>query len=327
VATALLIANVGDQQREFTIEPGTPCRIGRHPNNSIELPDESVSRSHAMVQFTGAGSCYLYDLDSRNGTFVNGRRVSAPTMLSHGDRITIGLYDLEFVHEESLLSEATPPPSSERLATADLHQVTAMAVDIPDYAHLAQCVGETRIAEIMSVFHGEAGAVLEEMGVWTHKCAEGSIMAVWVHRSIKPPLSVVLSAFESVAKLARAAASLDGRFGLDVPVRIRAGLDTGKASIQALESRTAPNFAAFDNAVHRALRIESRTRDLDCEVAFGFATGEILRQGVALGKVAQQRAVALEGASESALLWVMSLASLSKMLAGMPPRTVRIKLP
>ena len=54
---------------------------------------------------------------------------------------------------------------------------------------------------------------------------------------------------------------------------------------------------------------------------------EILRQGVALGKVAQQRAVALDGASESALLWVMSLASLAKMLAGMPPRTVRIKLP
>ncbi len=327
MATALLIASIGDQQHQFTIEPGTPCRIGRHPHNSIELPDESVSRSHAMVQFTGNGTCYLYDLDSRNGTFVNGLRVSAPTTLRHGDCITIGVYELEFVHAGSLVSEATPPPSPETMTAADWQQVTVMAAGIRDYAHLARRVGETRIAEVMSALHREAGAILEEMGVWTHTCTEGAIMAVWVHRSIKPPLSVVLSAFESVASLGRAAASLDGRFGLDAPVQISAGLDTGKASIETLENRTASRVAAFDDAIHRAFRIESRTRELDCEVAFGLATGEILRQGVALGKVAQQRAVELDGAAEPKLLWVMSLASLAKMLAGMPPRTVRIKLP
>jgi len=327
MATALLIASIADQQHEFTIEPGTPCRIGRHPHNTIELPDESVSRSHAMVQFADAGTCYLYDLDSRNGTFVNGRRVSAPTMLRHGDRITIGLYHLEFVHEGSQPAEAVQSSSPDTVASADLQQVTVVAVDIRDYPQLAQHLGETRIAEVVSAFHREAGTILEEMGVWTHKCTEGSIIAVWVHRSIKPPLSVVLSAFESVARLARAAASLDGRFGLDVPVQIRAGLDTGKASIQTLEGRMASNFAALDDAIHSAFRIESRTRELDREVAFGFATGEILRQGVALGKVAQQRAVALDGATEPALLWVMSLASLAKMLAGLPQRTVRIKRP
>jgi adenylate cyclase len=327
LATALLIASIGDEQRQFTIEPGSPCRIGRHPHNTIALPNESVSRAHAMVQFTDAGACYLYDLDSRNGTFVNGRRVSAPTVLRHGDRITIGLYHLEFVHEGSQGPEATPAESLDTLVTAEWQQVTVMAVDIREYAALALRVGETRIAEIVSAFHQDAGAILEEMGVWTHKCAEGSVVAVWVHRSIKPPLSVVLSAFESVARLARAVAAIEGRFGLDAPLRISAGLDTGKASLEGLENRTASDLAALDDAIHRAFRIDFRTRELDCEVAFGFSTGEILRQGVALGELAQQRAVALDVAEEPAPLWVMSMASLSKMLAGMPQRTVRIQLP
>jgi adenylate cyclase len=327
VATAFLIASIGDQQQEFTIEPGAPCRIGRDPHNSISLPNSSVSRAHAMVQFTDAGACYLYDIESRNGTFLNGRRVSAPTMLHDGDLITVGLYQLKFVHEGSQSQEATPPAALDTQATTEWPQVTVVAVDIRDYAGLAQRLGETRMAEIAGAFHRDAGVILEEMGVWTHKCTEGSIVAVWVHRSIKPPLSVVLSAFESVARLARAAAALEGRFGLDAPVRISAGLDTGQASVETLGNRAASDLAALDDAVHRAFQIDSHTQELDCEVAFGSATGEILCQGVALGKVAQQRAVALDATAEPAQLWVMSLASLAQMLAGLPPRTVRMKLP
>jgi adenylate cyclase len=327
LATALLITSIEEQQREFAIEPGTPCRIGRHPLNTVALPNESVSRAHAMVQFTETGSCFLYDLDSRNGTFVNGRRVLAPTMLHHGDRITIGRYNLEFVHQGTAPSEETPTSSPETQPTKEWQQVTVMAVEIRDYAVLVGRAGEQRAAELASAFHRDAGAILEEMGAWTHKCAEGSVVAVWVHRSIKPPLSVVLSAFESVARLARAAATLQATFGLDTPVQITAGLDTGQASIRALGNRTASDLAALDDAIHRAFRIDLRTRDLNCEVAFGVATGEILRQGVALGEIAQQRSVSLDAAAEPAPLWTMSLASLAKMLAGMPQRTVRIKLP
>ena len=64
MATALLITSIEEQQREFAIEPGTPCRIGRHPLNTVALPNESVSRAHAMVQFTETGSCFLYDLNN-----------------------------------------------------------------------------------------------------------------------------------------------------------------------------------------------------------------------------------------------------------------------
>jgi len=311
------------------IEPGAPCRIGRSPHNSIALPNESVSRAHAVVQFTDSGSCYLYDLDSRNGTLVNGRRVSVPTRLRHGDRITIGPYTLGFVHEQSASLPPAEPQSDvpDTQASAGQQQVTTIVVNIRDYAALEERVGAQRIAEIVAALHIDAKPILEEMGAWTQKSVGPAILAIWVHRSIKPPLNVVLSAFESVSRIARAAGRLQQQFGLDAAVRISAGIETGKTSLDNLDSRGSADLAALDDAVNRAFRIDSSATEPDREIAFGAATGEILLQGVALADIAQQRSVAFDGTAEPAALWVMTLDSLSRMLVALPQRTVRIALP
>ncbi len=280
-----------------------------------------------MVQFTDSGACYLYDLDSRNGTLVNGRRVSAPTPLRHGDRIIIGPYTLGFVHEDAAQSIAPamePAPTS--VTAAVEQQVTTVVINIRDLDGLERRLGETRLAEIVAALHQESRTILEDMGAWTQKYVGPAILAVWVHRSIKPPLHVVLSAFESVSRIARAATGLQARFALDVPVQITAGLETGKASLANLDG-AASDLAALGDAVNRAFRIDSSAKQLDREIAFGATTGEILLQGVALAEIAQQRRVALDGAAEPAALWVMSLEALSRMLVAMPQRTVRIQLP
>jgi hypothetical protein len=56
-----------------------PVSIGREPNNDIELPDERVSRHHAVL-YAEKGVWHLRDLDSANGTFIGHSRVtgSAP---------------------------------------------------------------------------------------------------------------------------------------------------------------------------------------------------------------------------------------------------------
>jgi len=329
IATAQLRVSIGQEQREISIEPGAPCRIGRSPHNTIALPNESVSRAHAMVQFTDSGSCYLYDLDSRNGTLVNGRRVSAPTLLRHGDRITIGPYSLGFVHEDAAALPPAPMAASatETIVGAEQQQVTTVVVNIRDYVALDRRLGAALLAEIVAALHQESRGILEDMGAWTQKYVGPTILAIWVHRSIKPPLNVVLSAFESVSRIARAAAGLQAKFGLDAAVQISAGLETGKTSLASLDSGGTSDLAALDDAVNRAFRIDSSAKQLDREIAFGAATGEILLQGVPLKDIAQQRSVALDGSAEPASLWVMTLDSLSRMLVALPQRTVRIQLP
>ncbi len=69
--------------------------IGRRPHNDIPLDDLTVSGEHAAIETRGTGSI-IHDLDSRNGTLVNGLAVSQ-RVLCDGDVIDIGIYRLRFV--------------------------------------------------------------------------------------------------------------------------------------------------------------------------------------------------------------------------------------
>ncbi|MBP7866738.1 MAG: FHA domain-containing protein [Acidobacteria bacterium] len=64
-------------------------RIGRAPDNEITLPDKKASHHHAILNIL-AGRLVLTDLNSTNGTTLNGIRVSEPTEVHAGDRIIIG---------------------------------------------------------------------------------------------------------------------------------------------------------------------------------------------------------------------------------------------
>jgi len=57
-----------------------PVSIGREPNNDIELPDERVSRHHAVI-WAEAGTWRVRDLDSGNGTFIGHTRVTGTAAL------------------------------------------------------------------------------------------------------------------------------------------------------------------------------------------------------------------------------------------------------
>lgn len=78
---------------EVTVNPGTT--LGRHPNNSIRLIDNAASKQHAVIVFD-SGAYLLRDLNSTNGTFVNGVRIREATRLRDGDEITIGKSKLTF---------------------------------------------------------------------------------------------------------------------------------------------------------------------------------------------------------------------------------------
>ena len=68
--------------------------IGRDAGNAVQLSLPEVSKRHAALQHTPKGWS-VRDLDSRNGLFVNGRKVRE-AMLQDGDRMMIGPYTLVF---------------------------------------------------------------------------------------------------------------------------------------------------------------------------------------------------------------------------------------
>jgi ABC transport system ATP-binding/permease protein len=69
--------------------PAKAMRIGRIPDNDLVLSDLNVSRHHAELRKSPAGSYEIVDLGSHNGTFVNGQRVTSQ-VLSEQDIVSIG---------------------------------------------------------------------------------------------------------------------------------------------------------------------------------------------------------------------------------------------
>ncbi|WP_158257692.1 sigma 54-interacting transcriptional regulator [Haliangium sp. UPWRP_2] len=87
-ATASFLVIEENSSALFELPQQGSVIIGRAPDATLRLEDQSASRHHARVDI-GGGSALLYDLGSRNGTRINGERIDAAHTLRAGDIVTI----------------------------------------------------------------------------------------------------------------------------------------------------------------------------------------------------------------------------------------------
>jgi pSer/pThr/pTyr-binding forkhead associated (FHA) protein len=73
--------------------------VGRLPDNDIRIDNPAVSGHHSLV-INILNDSFLEDLNSTNGTYVNGKLIKKHA-LAHGDVVTIGHHQLRFVDEAS----------------------------------------------------------------------------------------------------------------------------------------------------------------------------------------------------------------------------------
>ena len=107
--SAYLIIRQGSRWTDvFRLEPGKNLVIGRASSNEIPVPDDRSSRRHAEIFFDGGWR--IRDLGSRNGTFVDGERISGPKELSPGTTITVASCRMTFSHS---LEDIAPPVDSD----------------------------------------------------------------------------------------------------------------------------------------------------------------------------------------------------------------------
>jgi len=70
--------------------------VGRLPDNDVVIRDECVSRRHCAVVVHTNLCCEVYDVASKNGTVVNGKRIGGPTKLQSGDQLLLCNHKLTF---------------------------------------------------------------------------------------------------------------------------------------------------------------------------------------------------------------------------------------
>jgi pSer/pThr/pTyr-binding forkhead associated (FHA) protein len=89
--------------------PGGLVRIGRHPDNEVQIDNQGVSRYHTLLRRDDqTGLWSVEDQGSQNGTYVNGAKVKTKT-LRGGDAITVGRFTVTLLQDTH--PTQTGPPS------------------------------------------------------------------------------------------------------------------------------------------------------------------------------------------------------------------------
>jgi pSer/pThr/pTyr-binding forkhead associated (FHA) protein len=116
-----LSIRVGPSGRELVLlMKSNPCKIGRSEDCELKLESKTVSRQHCELKLKSAGLTVV-DLQSRNGTLVNGEAIvpGKRTLIQAGDEIKIGKYFLKVLSTSSASVDAEQPPAAIAFVDAD----------------------------------------------------------------------------------------------------------------------------------------------------------------------------------------------------------------
>ena len=114
---ALIYRDDAGAQRFFSLGSGTSLTIGRGSGCDVQLAwDERVSRVHAALELVGSDWTLVDDGLSRNGTFLNGERLSGRRRLHDGDTFVLGSTSFRFWDTSRAVTQLTK--AGEQLVTA-----------------------------------------------------------------------------------------------------------------------------------------------------------------------------------------------------------------
>ncbi|MGF1459364.1 MAG: FHA domain-containing protein [Leptolyngbyaceae cyanobacterium] len=294
-----VILNTESGTRRLSLVGVNCWTVGRSDDNNLVLPDRWISRNHAMIQMMETGEFYLIDLGSRNGSFINGRRVSVPVTLADGDYLTFGQTELQFFCPDANHAQGENALDTvEMTATATLHLrrlISVMVVDIRDFTVLTRQLDEKVLSESIGTWFRCAGDIISRHGSWVDKYIGDAVMAVWIHGAdhVEPP--ELLRIMQAMDELAKMTAQLHKKFPLPFPLRVGAGLNTGYAMVGNTGTGAHPDYTAIGDTVNAAFRFESSTKQLGLDVAVGETTYEYLAKMPGTESLFHRYIVSLKG--------------------------------
>lgn len=315
--TPHLVLTTEAGNRYLPLAGGSCWTIGRSEDNNFVLPDRWISRNHAMLQQMENGEFYLIDLGSRNGSFVNGRRVSIPVTLQSGDRLTFGQTELAFYCQSQLDPGKLDDEDEDFTVTAALHVrrlISVMVVDIRSFTVLTRQLEDHILSEVIGSWFRQSGEILRSHGSWVDKYIGDAVMAVWFHSTQKVSNEEVIQIFRALDELYQVTEDLSRRYPLPFPLRIGAGVNTGYAMVGNTGSGDRPDYTALGDTVNAAFRLESSTKELGMDLALGETTYQSLSALGASQSLFKQYTVNLKGYDQPTLTYASSFADLEAFL-------------
>ena len=142
----------GGEPRSIPLPEGRTV-IGRDPEADLWIEDEAISWNHVEIESRG-GVLMATDLDSRNGTALNGEPLDRPRRLRSGDTLIVGAHRLEVAVGPATPVGATVPSDGPSVALTAEERTTAAALTAPyrsEGAFAGRPATRAEIAEALQV--------------------------------------------------------------------------------------------------------------------------------------------------------------------------------
>lgn len=264
-----------------TVPVGGNVSFGRTAGNAVVLADERVSRRHALIHPQGEEEFWLVDLGSRNGTYVNQRRLSQPLRLRDGDRIQVGPFSLTF-RQPRTASAGLPaqPTTLQTLLEVRTLCCWLLVVDVEGSTDLAKSLSAEELARVMGRWFSQCKHAIETHGGTINKYLGDGLLAYW--RAADGDIPALAQTIESLARL-RQAGPPSFRFALH-----RGTVTFGGVASLGEESLSGPE-------VNFAFRMEKLAGSLAAPALLSEAAATALRGAVELTPLGDHLLPGFEG--------------------------------
>lgn len=307
-------------KRYFPLAGKNYWTIGRGRDNDFAIGDHCISRNHAILQSTETGEFLLIDLGSRNGTFVNDRRVSIPATLKSGDKVTFGKTDVAFFGPVRHPDDITPAELVDR-DTMVLHErrlTSVMVVDMRNFTTLTRQLDEEILSCLIGSWFRQAGEIIRNAGSWVDKYIGDAVMAIWFHGENEVTNADVMQVFQAVRDLNQMTKQLSQEYPVPFELNIGAGINTGYSMVGNTGSGDHPDYTAIGDTVNAAFRLESATKELGLDVAIGEDTYLYSVEFKNIEQLFSQYTVNLKGYEKPTVTYGITFQGLEKLLIDNP---------
>jgi adenylate cyclase len=268
MAAELLIAVPGQPDRREPL--AAAFTIGRGEGNDLVVRDVRVSRSHALLRPLGRGRYFLLDMGSANGTFLNGRLVTSPVELKHGDAVTIADCALKFSSSEGAAAAAGKDPdmdtgSMETSVDVSTEAISILVVDIRNFTGLTEALPPKELPSFVGSWFRDATASIESHGGVIDKFIGDAVMAYWLRGADADAARLAKGPLRSALELVETAALYHGQLVARHPelgFAVGCGIHMGEAVFGNIGKSTRRDFSALGDCVNVAFRIESLCKPL-----------------------------------------------------------------
>jgi adenylate cyclase len=290
--------------------------VGRGETNDISLVDAGASRNHALLRRTDENKYYLIDLGSKNGTYINGKRVVVPVLVKNSDKIKIGTTTLTFLLAEEETAEKTPEydAASSRTTTnidMEMVQATVLVADISDYTGLSKQLPLNSLARLMGKWFNYGNNIIEKYSGLVDKFIGDTVMAYWLSRDedLKEAIKQALGAAGELLKMTNELGQ--GYPTLPKPLTIGVGISTGEAVASGLGSGRPKDYTVMGDSVNLAFRLEKAAKEFQGDVAICYDSFQYLEQP---SYQEHKKAIQVKGKDEPVRIYLLKSNELTDIL-------------